>query len=99
MDKTHSQNGITFVWNQQKASTNIAKHDGISFEQATQAFFDPFLRIVEASQNDEARDAIIGMDKQWNLLFVVHLLIEENDVIRIISARKATRTERGFYEN
>jgi uncharacterized DUF497 family protein len=99
MDKHHSQNGITFVWDQQKAATNIAKHDGISFEQATQAFFDPFLRIVEASQNDEARDAIIGMDKQWNLLFVVHLLIEENDVIRIISARKATRTERGFYEN
>jgi hypothetical protein len=44
--------------------------------------FDPFLRAVDASQNDEARDAIIGMDKQWNLLFVVHLLIEENDVIR-----------------
>jgi uncharacterized DUF497 family protein len=64
MDKHHSQNGITFVWDQQKAATNIAKHDGISFEQATQAFFDPFLRIVEASQNDEARDAIIGMDKQ-----------------------------------
>ncbi len=99
MDKYHSQNGITFVWDQQKAATNIAKHDGISFEQATQAFFDPFLRVIDASQNDEARDAIIGMDKQWNLLFVVHLLIEENDVIRIISARKATRTERGFYEN
>ena len=99
MDKYHIQNGITFVWDQKKAATNIAKHDGISFEQATQAFFDPFLRIVEASQNNETRDAIIGMDKQWSLLFVVHLLIEENDVIRIISARKATRTERGFYEN
>ena len=82
MDKYHSQYGITFVWDQQKAATNIAIHDGISFEQATQAFFDPFLRVIDASQNDEARDAIIGMDKQWNLLFVVHLLIEENDVIR-----------------
>ncbi|MFI3220028.1 MAG: BrnT family toxin [Methylococcales bacterium] len=61
--------------------------------------FDPFLQVVDASQNDQARDAIIGMDKQWSLLFIVHLLIEENDVIRIISARKATRTERGFYEN
>jgi uncharacterized DUF497 family protein len=99
MDKYHIQNGITFVWDQHKATTNIAKHDCISFEQATQAFFDPFLQVIDANQNDEARDAIIGMDKQWNLLFVVHLLIEENDVIRIISARKATRTERGFYEN
>ena len=99
MDKTHIQNGITLCLGSKKAATNIAKHDGISFEQATQAFFDPFLRIVEASQNNQARDAIIGMDKQWSLLFVVHLLIEENDVIRIISARKATRTERGFYEN
>jgi uncharacterized DUF497 family protein len=42
MDKYHIQNGITFIWNQNKAATNIAKHDGISFEQATQAFFDPF---------------------------------------------------------
>jgi uncharacterized DUF497 family protein len=54
---------------------------------------------MDASRNNEGREAVIGMDKQWNLLFVVHLLIEENDVIRIISARKATRTERGFYEN
>jgi uncharacterized DUF497 family protein len=68
VDKTHIQNGITFVWDQHKAATNIAKHDGISFEQATQAFFDPFLRVVEASQNNETRDAIIGMDKQWSFI-------------------------------
>lgn len=46
---------------------------------------------------DEARDAIIGMDRRWNLLYVVH--IEGDDVIRIISARKATRKERENYEN
>lgn len=97
MGKYHIQNGITFVWDQNKAATNIVKH-GLAFEQAIQAFFDPFLKIVDASRNHEARDAIIGMDKQWNLLFVVHLLIED-DAVRIVSARKATRTERGFYEN
>jgi uncharacterized DUF497 family protein len=70
MDKTHIQNGITFVWDQKKAATNIAKHDGISFEQATQAFFDPFLRVVEASQNNETRDAIIGMDKMPLLVWI-----------------------------
>ena len=99
MDKHYTLNGIAFVWDQDKAAKNTVKHDGVSFEQAAQAFFDPFLRVIDASRNNEVRDAVIGMDKQWNLLFVVHLLIEENDVIRIISARKATRTERGFYEN
>jgi len=99
MDKHYTLNGIAFVWDQDKAAKNTVKHDGVSFEQAAQAFFDPFLRVMDASRNDEIRDAVIGMDKQWNLLFVVHLVIEENDVIRIISARKATRTEQGFYEN
>ena len=99
MDKHYTLNGIAFVWDQDKAAKNTVKHDGVSFEQAAQAFFDPFLRVMDASRNNEDRDAVIGMDKQWNLLFVVHLLIEKNDVIRIISARKATRTERGFYEN
>ena len=99
MDKIYSLNSITFTWNEDKSQKNVIKHDGISFEQAAQAFFDPFLRIIEANRNNEVRDAVIGMDKQWNLLVVVHILIEENDVIRIISARKATRTEREFYEN
>ena len=70
----------------------------ISFEQATEAFFDPFIKIVDASRNEEMRDAIIGMDKQWNLLYIVHIAFEE-DQIRIISARKVTRSERDFYEN
>ena len=99
MDKIYALNGIIFTWNEDKAQKNVIKHNGVSFEQAAQAFFDPFLKIIDASRNDEIRESIIGMDKQWNLLFVVHILIEENDVIRIISARKATRTEREFYEN
>ncbi len=99
MDKHYKLNGIAFVWDQDKAEKNTVKHDGVAFEQAAQAFFDPFLRIMDASRNNEDREAIIGMDKQWNLLFVVHVLIEENDLVRIISARKATRTEREFYEN
>nr|WP_231663744.1 BrnT family toxin [Pseudanabaena sp. 'Roaring Creek'] len=58
------------------------------FQQATEAFFDPFLVVVDASRNDEERDAVIGLDKRWNLLYVVYVE-RENDVIRIISARKA----------
>ena len=42
--------------------------------------------------------AIIGMDRQWNFLYVVHIEFDD-DVIRIISARKATRKEREYYES
>jgi uncharacterized protein len=91
-------NGITFVWNDGKARINLTNHDGISFQQAAEVFFDPFLVVVDASRNEEARDAVIGLDARWNLLHVVHIEREEN-VIRIISARKATRQERVEYED
>jgi uncharacterized protein len=91
-------NGITFIWDDGKARTNPINHDGITFQQAAEAFFDPFLVVVDASRNEEAREAVIGLDSRWNLLYVVHIEREEN-VIRIISARKATRQERAEYEN
>jgi len=90
--------GITFFWNDEKARINARKHDGITFQKAAEAFFDPFLVVVDASRNDEARDAVIGLDAGWNLLYVVHIEREDN-IIRIISARKATRQERAEYED
>jgi hypothetical protein len=42
--------------------------------------------------------AVIGLDRRWSLLYVVHIE-REDDMIRIISARKATRKEREYYEN
>ncbi|MDF5719941.1 MAG: BrnT family toxin [Rhizonema sp. PD37] len=90
-------NGITFVWNEEKARRNLLKH-GVTFHQAAEAFFDPFLVVFDASRNDEERDAIIRMDNCWNVLFVVHITFED-DVIRVISARIATRKEREDYEN
>jgi uncharacterized protein len=98
MDVYFILNGITFVWNEEKSRNNLSKHNGITFKQAAEAFFDPFIKIVDASRNDEARDVIIGLDTRWNLLFVVHIEFED-DVIRIISARKATRKEREYYED
>ena len=91
-------NGITFVWNDEKARINPQKHDGVTFQQASEAFFDPLLIVVDASRNDEARDAIIGLDRRWHFLYVV-FIERENDTIRIISARKATHKEREYYEN
>lgn len=98
VDTRSEFNGITFVWDTGKARSNSNKHEGVTFEQAAEAFFDPFVKLVDASRNGEARDAIIGMDRHWNLLFVVHIAFE-NEEIRIISARKATRSQREYYEN
>ncbi len=97
MDVYFSLNGITFVWNEAKAQLNPIKHDGVTFQQAAEAFFDPLLVVVDASRNDEARDAVIGLDKRWSLLSVVYIE-RENDSIRIIFARKDTRKEREAYE-
>ena len=97
MDTRFVLQGITFIWDETKARENPRHHDGMTFEQAAEAFFDPFLKVVDASRNAEARDAIIGQDTRWNLLFVVHIELEE-DAIRLISARKATRKERDDYE-
>jgi len=97
MDEHFELNGIAFVWDSAKAKSNRSKHR-VTFEQAAEAFFDPFLRVVDASREGEARNAIIGMDEGWNLLFVVHLE-QEGERFRIISARRATPPERQIYES
>jgi uncharacterized DUF497 family protein len=58
----------------------------------------PAAGVDDASRGTEARDAVIGMDRRWNLLFVVHIQLED-DRLRIISARRATRAERALYED
>jgi len=96
MDKSFQLQGITFIWDVQKAHLNRQKH-GITFEQASEVFFDPFLRVVDASEDYETREAVIGIDTVGRHLFVVHVQLE-NDYFRIISARKATAKERYYYE-
>ena len=98
VDVRYELNGTAFVWDEEKARTNIATHDGITFEQAAEIFFDPFFRLVDATRNNEARDAVIGFDALGRLLFVVHIEFED-DYIRIISARKATSQERKDYDS
>jgi hypothetical protein len=97
MDQRYELNGIRFIWDEAKARNNLSKHE-ITFEQGIEAFFDPFFRVIDASPETEARDAVIGMDTNWNLLCVIHIGFED-DCIRIISARKATRNERQYYED
>ena len=98
MDVTHHLNGSDFVWNDRKAANNPGKHYGVTFVEASTVFFDPFFRLVDAGRKDEARDAIIGFDASGRLLFVVHIQIEDA-YIRIISARKASNSERQDHEH
>jgi len=88
---------IAFEWDRRKAVSNIRKHE-ISFELACEAFFDPFVfHLDDEVVNDELRESIIGMTTSWRLLYVVYVFRE--DIVRIISARIATKTEREEYEN
>ena len=97
MDIEYELRGIRFRWNEDKAKLNSKKHDGVSFEQAAQVFFDPFVQYRDASRNNEKREGALGCDFDFRLLLVVHLDIED-EFIRIISARKAEPNERNSYE-
>ncbi len=92
----YNLNGVKFVWDEKKALINAKKHK-VTFRQACTAFFDPFFIVVEASDNSEYRQAIIGYDDASQLLFVVHIETTA-DELRIISARYATKQERQNYE-
>ncbi len=96
MDITFEFQGQIFEWDPEKTSGNIGKHH-ISFEKACEVFFDPFVRLVDASDQGEAREAAIGLTEDWAPLFVVHVIRHEHS-IRIISARPATPLERRHYE-
>jgi hypothetical protein len=86
MDIHYAKNGVSFVWNARKAAANPIKHDGISFDQAAEAFFDPFLKLADAGCNNESCDAVIGYDEKGRLLFVVHIELE-GEFIRLISSQ------------
>ncbi|BAY31719.1 MULTISPECIES: BrnT family toxin [unclassified Tolypothrix] len=95
MDLLYRVQGIEFEWDNNKEKINIEKH-GVTFEEATEVFFDPFYQTGDASANDEQRDFIIGYSFTSRLLLVVY--VERGKRTRIISARPTTRTERKLYE-
>lgn len=90
--------GIVFRWDANKERENIRKHEGITFRHAAQVFFDPFVVGEDASRKDEARNAAIGTDFEFHVLYVVHVIFEDEHV-RIVSARKADPKERKRYED
>lgn len=88
---------MTFVWDQIKAKTNLSKHR-VSFQEASTAFFDPLSKMdLDPDHSlDEHRFILFGVSSRQRLLVVSYT--EYEDVIRLISARLATSSEREIYE-
>ena len=88
---------LRFEWDPAKAAGNLAKH-GVSFEEASKVFGDPFGRIVDDPRHstEEPRYVLLGHSERQRLLAV--MFTERADTIRVISARGATPRERRAYE-
>jgi uncharacterized DUF497 family protein len=85
-----------FQWNKIKAAKNIKDHN-VSFAEAATVFSDPDYVLQEnKTEADELRFVAIGYSTKQRILFVVHCE-RENNIIRIISAREASRTQREEY--
>ena len=90
---------IDFERDPVKAASNIKKHN-VSFVEAKSVFFDEFAiqYFDEDSSETEDRFLMLGMSNETNVLIVSHCERDKGNTIRIISARKATKNERKFYE-
>jgi len=91
-------NEIAFDWNSRKASENERKH-GVTFEEAKSVFLDENARLIPDPEHseDEDRFVLLGLSIRLSHLLVCHCYREDDEVIRIISARKADRSERKQY--
>lgn len=90
---------IKFQWDSAKAESNILKHK-VSFTEAKSVFYDEFAIQFFDNESSESEDRFIllGTSNESRILIVSHCEREKGNVIRIISARKATKNERKFYE-
>lgn len=90
---------LEFEWDTAKSSSNRKKH-GVSFEEAQTVFNDPNARLISDPDHsdDEDRFVLLGLSEQLRILVVCHCYRENGMRIRIISARRAKRSEIESYE-
>ncbi len=91
---------LRIEWDEAKASANLRKH-GVGFEEGETAFSDDYALILpdpDHSSTREERLLLIGMSAALRVLVVVHCERAGGDIIRLISARRATRSERVQYD-
>lgn len=91
-------NNLTFKRNPVKDAANLRKH-GVSYGEAKTVFTDEFARLIADPDHsdDEDRFLLLGTSINSRLLVVCHCCIRKEEVIRIISARKADKRERKVY--
>ena len=91
-------NSIKFEWEASKAASNIQKH-GITFEEARTVFFDENAKLIDDPDHSdyEERFVLMGLSSTLKVVLVCHCYREEGNVIRIISARKASAYESKQY--
>ena len=89
---------MRFDWDDAKARENLRKH-GVSFDEARTAFDDERALLLPDPDHsdDEERFVLLGVSATLRVLTVVHCYVEDDEVVRLISARKATRSERTQY--
>lgn len=90
---------MKFEWDEHKNKVNMRKHD-VTFEEAKTVFSDPKAVYIfdEKYSDDEERFLVIGLDNIYRELCVCHCYRDDNEeIIRIISARKATKKEKEIY--
>lgn len=90
---------IQFEWNERQAVQNFRKH-GVSFLEAKTVFYDEYARqfFDDGHSADEDRFLMLGRSGSGRLLILAHCVRESETVIRIVSARKATRVESSYYQ-
>ena len=91
---------LRIEWDSAKARANLRKH-GVSFEEAETAFLDDYAFVLpgpDHSSSDEERLVLIGLSSALRALLVIYCEREGGDVLRLISARRATRSERAQYD-
>jgi len=89
---------LSFTWDEKKNKSNINKHS-VSFDEAKSVFLDENASLFfdEDHSDIEERYILLGMSSNLRILIVCHCVIENKQIIRIISARKATKKELKFY--
>ena len=90
---------LTFTWDERKSRENERKH-GVSFEEAQSAFFDEDALLFFDPDHSDSEDRFLFLGRSYRLrvLLICHCFRESEQIVRIISARRATKKERSVYK-
>ena len=91
---------IKFEWDENKADQNLRKHK-ISFQKTRSVFSDDNARLISDPDHSKGEDRflLLGLSQNLRILIVFHVYKENDELIRLISARKATKNESKYYKS